>query len=106
MTREELLTTGWKAFDVIEYCAPRMDKPVECLLLSVQFDDEIMVLQPLSVIHSKDDFYANTKYCFKQKKKMSAAAVHGKKIRDEDRERLLRHGEEDFLYEDDPDKAS
>jgi hypothetical protein len=106
MTRKELLTASWKAFDLIEYCAPRMDKPVECLLLSVQFDDEIMVLQPLSESYKKDDFYANTQYCFKQKKKMSAAALHGKKVREEDKERLLRHGDEDFLCEDDPDEAS
>ena len=100
MTREELIKRSWKAFQVIEYMVPRMDKPAECLLLSVQFDDELMVLQPLDPQFKKDDFIASIKYCSVPKKKIAAVALNGKKIKDEDKERWLRHGEEDFDIND------
>lgn len=103
MTREELMKRSWKAYQEINYQPPRMDIPVPCLLVSVDFDGEMMCLQPIPSMYAKDDFWANTLHCFVSKKKMEPAAIGGKIIKTS-QESKLRHDQQELIdIENDPE---
>lgn len=101
MTRKELMKRSWKAYQEIHYQAPRMDNPIPCLLVSVDFDGEIMCLQPMPSMYKKDDFFANTTHCFVPKKKMEVASLDGKKTKTTQESKLRHDQQEDIDIEND-----
>jgi len=68
MTREEMVKRSWKPYMEILYQEDRMREPVVCLLVGIDFDGEIMDLQPLDDKYRHEDFKANLKYCSVPKK--------------------------------------
>jgi hypothetical protein len=83
MNREEMLKANWKAYREIHYKHPRMDTPLLCLVVEIDFDDESMTLQPLfGEDYINKDFIATIQHCSIPTKKMKAAIVHGKKVTD------------------------
>lgn len=63
MTREEMTKRSWKGYMVILYQEKRMPEPIECLLLEIDFEAEIMTLCPIDEHYQNKDFPANIKYC-------------------------------------------
>lgn len=59
---------SWKGYMVILYQEKRMTEPIECLLLEIDFEAEIMTLCPIDEIYQNKDFPANITYCSVQKK--------------------------------------
>lgn len=81
MEREDMLKVNWKAYMEIHYKHPRMEHPILCLLIEIDFDEEAMTLQPLfGEEYINKDFYAAIQHCSIPTKKMKAAIVHGKKV--------------------------
>jgi hypothetical protein len=82
MRREEMIARSWKPYMAIEYKNARMEYAVECLLISVHFDDEIFELQPLDQEeYVQQTFFTSIENCHVPKKKMKAAYVDGKKVK-------------------------
>ena len=79
-----MVKRSWKAYQTIQYQHARMKEPIECLLIEIDFDDESMTLQPmLDEEYRREDFIANIKHCSIPRKKMTAAAINGKKVIEE-----------------------
>jgi hypothetical protein len=84
MDRDEMIKRSWKAYEEIEYKQARMNRSMLCLLVSVDFDDECLTLQPLlGEEYTNKDFVADIKFCSIPRKKMQAAIVNGEKIKKE-----------------------
>ena|ERR1700679_4017645 len=67
----------------IHYKHPRMEQPILCLLIEIDFDEESMTLQPLfGEEYISKDFIAGIQHCSIPKKRMKIARLHGKKIND------------------------
>jgi len=82
MEREEMIKRSWMAYQEIEYKQARMNRSMLCLLVSIDFDDECMTLQPmLGEEFIQKDFVADIKFCSIPKKKMAAATINGEKIK-------------------------
>ena len=79
-----MLRLSWKAYQEVNYQHPRMNEPVLCLLLEIDFDEESVYLQPMwgNNNYIKKDFIANIKHCSIPKRKMKAAYIEGKKVKD------------------------
>lgn len=62
MTREEMVKTKWKPYMTVMWQNKKGKEPVECLLVGINFDDEIAILQPMSDTYFDLDFHANIKH--------------------------------------------
>lgn len=83
MTRGEMLKISWKAYQEVHYKHPRMDHPILCLLIEIDFDEETMTLQPLfDERYMKKDFYAAIQNCTIPKKRLKVKTVNGKVVND------------------------
>lgn len=81
MSREEMLKVNWKAYMEIHYKHPRMNEPLLCLLVEIDFDEESLTLQPLfGEDYINKDFYAGIQFCSIPTRKMKTAVLHGKKV--------------------------
>jgi len=82
MTRDEMLKINWKAYMEINYTHPRMKQPILCLLVEIDFDEESLTLQPIvNYEYKAKEFIANINHCSIPKKKIQAACIDGKKIK-------------------------
>ena len=65
MTREELMKKRWVGFELIEYSPPRKEGVVyECMLLSIDFDQELFKLEPVDKeLYEDESFWARVEYC-------------------------------------------
>ena len=112
MEREEMIKRSWKAYEEILYKQARMNRAMLCLLVSIDFDDECMTLQPmLGEEYTNRDFVADIKFCSIPRKKMEAATINGEKIKKviPDFEGSTEHKNPNYKIEstdDDFDKAS
>lgn len=70
MTRDEMCKRSWKGYCLINYKDHGMQLPIECLLVCIDFDAEIMTLMPINDFYEQKDFPANIKYCEIPKRKM------------------------------------
>lgn len=68
MEREELTKRSWKGYMTIIYQEDRMENPIECLLVGIDFDGETMTLCPMEDKYENTDFIANLKFCSIPKK--------------------------------------
>ena len=68
MERDEMVKRSWKPYMEIHYQENRMPEAIVCLLTGIDFDSEIMTLQPLDEKFKNVDFPANIKYCSIPKK--------------------------------------
>ena len=76
-----MLKIGFKPYMEINYKHPRMDNPILCLLVEINFDDESMTLQPMwGEDYLKEDFIAFISHCEIPRKKMSAEIINGEKV--------------------------
>lgn len=76
-----MLKIGWRAYMEIHYKHPRMEFPLLCLLVEIDFDEETLTLQPLfGEDYINKDFFAGIQFCSIPIKKMKATTVHGKKV--------------------------
>lgn len=75
MDRDEFVKRSWKAYQTVLYQDDRMELPVECLLAEVDFDGELMTLQPLHEFFEQTDFIANIKYCSVPRRKTKMKIV-------------------------------
>jgi len=64
MTREELIKYRFKAYMEIDYRHLRMEEPIRCMLVSVNFDDNVMIVCPIDPDYENKDFTTSTDYCF------------------------------------------
>ena len=81
MERDEMLKISWRAYQEVNYKHPRMEQPILCLLIEIDFDEEIMTLQPLfGEEYINKDFIATIQHCSIPKKKMKVAVLDGKKV--------------------------
>lgn len=64
MTREKFVTYKFKAYQLIDFKHRNLDKVVECMLVSVDFDTEIIMLRPFPNANLfKEDFPAHISSC-------------------------------------------
>ena len=64
MTREQFCKYKFRAYMQIDYKPPRMEESVRCMLVAVDFDNEIMTLSSTEIDCENDNFIVNIKYCF------------------------------------------
>lgn len=66
MKREDFVKKKFQAYQLIEYIEAYTDEIVECMLVSVNFDTEIMVLRPFpneTRFIDNDDFSVHIHQC-------------------------------------------
>lgn len=61
MTREQMVKIRWKPYMTVLWKNHRAEEAMECLLVAINFDDEIAILQPMSELYFNLDFHANIK---------------------------------------------
>lgn len=67
----------------IRYKHVRSEKDIECLLISINFDDEVMELQPIGENYYQQSFFTSIKNCFISLRKLKAVAINGVKVKEE-----------------------
>lgn len=82
MTREEMIKRSWKPYMGIDYKHPRMDEPIQCMLISINFDDEVMELQPYDDNYYAQSFFSAIQNC-SIPKRLKVVALNGEKVTDE-----------------------
>lgn len=72
MTREELMKKRWSAYEQINYSPKRKDGVTfECMLLAVDFENELMQLEPIDKeLYEDNSFWARCEYCERPTPKM------------------------------------
>ena len=63
MGRKELLKRTWRANQGIEYTHPRLGNTKTMLLVSIDFDKEILGLAPMSGEYKNEVFHVNARHC-------------------------------------------
>lgn len=65
MTRDYFLKRHWKGYEIINYGPKRKDGiKIECLLLAVDFENELFQLEPIDKeIYEDKQFWARVEYC-------------------------------------------
>ena len=54
---------NWRAFMVVVYKEPRMEYECEAMVVSINFDGELLLLRPIGESpYIQEDFWANLKY--------------------------------------------
>lgn len=81
MSREEMVKRSWKPYMMIEYKHTRMMEGIRCMLISINFDDEIMELQPIGDNYYSQSFFSSIQNC-SLPKKLKVVSLNGKKIED------------------------
>jgi len=77
-----MLKIGFKPYMEIDYKHPRMEQHLLCLLIEIDFDEEIMTLQPLfGEDYINKDFIAAIQHCSIPKKKMGVSAINGEIVK-------------------------
>ena len=64
MTREQLVKYRFKAYMQIDYKHIRMENPIRCMLVSVDFDNNVMTICPIDPDYENKDFTTSTDYTF------------------------------------------
>ncbi len=72
MDRNKMLKTKWKPYMEITYKTSRMEEAVDCFLVAINFDDEIVILQPISDEYDRKDFHTYIGFCELPKFKMKS----------------------------------
>jgi hypothetical protein len=70
-----MIKTRWKPYMTVLWKNERAESAVECMLVAINFDDEIAILQPLSDLYFDQDFHANIKHIELPKPKPKLAFV-------------------------------
>jgi len=47
MTREDLVKKRWQGYEIINYTRVNRDEPIEYMLISIDFDNELFQLEPM-----------------------------------------------------------
>ena len=81
MTREEMIKRSWKPYMSIDYKHPRMKEPIQCMLVSINFDDEVMELQPYDDNYYAQSFFSAIQNC-SIPKRLKVVALNGEKVKD------------------------
>jgi hypothetical protein len=65
MEREEFIKKRWQGYEIILYMPKRKDGiEVECMLLAVDFENELFQLEPIDKdIYEDEVFWARVEYC-------------------------------------------
>ena len=66
MKREDFVKKKFQAYQLIEFIEPYTEEIVECMLISVNFDTEILVLRPFPTetrFINNDDFPVHISQC-------------------------------------------
>lgn len=64
MTREQFVKYKFKGYQLIAFKHKQMDEPVDCMLVGVDFDTEILTLRQFpDGPFVKDDFQAHISMC-------------------------------------------
>jgi len=72
MTRDELMKKRWVGFELIEYRPYRKENVViECMLLSIDFEQELFKLEPIDKeMYEDDSFWVRVEYCKRPRPKL------------------------------------
>ena len=63
MERDKICKIQWRAFMHVIYNTPRMVVPCDCMVVSINFDDETAILRPIDKeMYIDEDIFANLKY--------------------------------------------
>jgi hypothetical protein len=66
MKREDFVKKNFKAYQLIEFIEPYTDEIIECMLVSINFDTEILMLRPFPTetrFINNDDFHVHISQC-------------------------------------------
>jgi hypothetical protein len=64
MIRDQFIKYKFKAYMQIDYKSPRMEEPIRCMLIAIDFDNEVMTLTPIDYDYENDNFNTTILYCF------------------------------------------
>ena len=92
MNREEMIKRCWKPYMEIMYKHPRMEDGISCMLISINFDDEVMELQPYDDNNYLQSFFSAIQNC-SISKRLKAVYVDGKKVEDKIPEAVIKKQE-------------
>lgn len=62
MTREQFVKYSFRAYMTLSYHHPRHNEPIECMLIEVDFDNEMFLLAPLDPECGVPNSHYNTFY--------------------------------------------
>ena len=64
MTRESMLKIKWIPYMSIIYHPPKVEFPTHMMVLGVDFENEIVICQPVDQdIYKQEEYYLNMKFC-------------------------------------------
>lgn len=64
MTREQLVKIRFKAYSQVNFINPRNKKVIECYLIAINFDNELLSLEPFDrELYMDDPFIAHCSNC-------------------------------------------
>lgn len=58
-----MVKISWKAYMKITYKTDHMKVGADCMLLSIDFENELLNLVPFDDIHQENEFTANLRHC-------------------------------------------
>ena len=72
MDRDELIKKRWVGYELIEYRPYRKeDVVIECMLLSIDFEQELFKLEPIDKeMYEDKSFWARVEYCKRPRPKL------------------------------------
>jgi len=72
MTREEFIKKRWVGYELIEYRPYRKeDSVIECMLLSIDFEQELFKLEPVDTeMYEDNSFWVRVEYCKRPRPKL------------------------------------
>jgi hypothetical protein len=79
MNRDEMIKRHWKPYMIVHYKHPRMHEGIDCMLISIHFDDEIVELQPFGENHYQQSFFSGIQN-ISIPKRLKAVSIGGKKV--------------------------
>jgi len=72
----------WKPYMGIDYKNPRMKESIYCMLISINFDDEILELHPIGDNYYQQSFFSSIQNC-SIAKRLRIAAKEGHVVKEE-----------------------
>lgn len=63
MDRDRMLKVNWKPYMLLLYKPPRIEIAAEVCLISINFDDEILIVRPVDTeLYKDEDAHVNLKH--------------------------------------------
>lgn len=74
MKREEFTKKRWKGYEIIEFRPPNKEIVYECMLLAIDFEQDLFKLEPFDKeMYQDESFWARVEYCKRPRPKLKVA---------------------------------